>query len=97
MSLAMQFENTLIHANVGNIDMSNTAEPILTIENLCVSFEGSSRRELAVAVDGISLKLFPGEMLAIVGESGCGKSVTAMSILKLLPTPPAIVSGSVLF
>ncbi|MFN8760475.1 MAG: ATP-binding cassette domain-containing protein, partial [Tagaea sp.] len=50
------------------------------------------------AVDGVSYSVKPGETLAVVGESGCGKSVTAMSILRLLPSPPArIVSGAIRF
>ena len=50
------------------------------------------------AVDGVSLHVFPGETLAIVGESGCGKSVTALSVLRLIPSPPGrIVSGAIGF
>ena len=48
------------------------------------------------AVDGVSFTLERSEVLAIVGESGCGKSVTAMSMLRLLP-PSATISGSVRF
>ncbi len=49
------------------------------------------------AVDGVSLQISQGEVLGLVGESGCGKSVTALSLAKLLPIPPAkIVSGKVL-
>ena len=50
------------------------------------------------AVDGVSFSLEPGRTLGIVGESGCGKSVTALSIMGLIPKPPAkIVGGEVLF
>ena len=61
--------------------------PLLSIENLHVRFstdEGSLH-----AVDGVSLELSRGEVLCVVGESGCGKSALAMSIPGLLPTPPA--------
>ena len=50
------------------------------------------------AVDGVSFEVKRGETLCVVGESGCGKSVTAMSILRLLPQPPAkIESGEIRF
>lgn len=53
---------------------------------------------VAKAVDGVSLHLDRGEVLGIVGESGCGKSVTAQSIMKLIPQPPGkIVHGEILF
>jgi oligopeptide/dipeptide ABC transporter ATP-binding protein len=49
------------------------------------------------AVDGIDLEVYRGETLGVVGESGCGKSVTALSILRLLASPPAEIRGKVLF
>jgi peptide/nickel transport system ATP-binding protein/oligopeptide transport system ATP-binding protein len=68
----------------------------LQIENLSVSFETEEGR--VRAVDGVSLAIGRGEALGLVGESGCGKSVTAMSILRLIPSPPGrIDSGRVLF
>jgi len=68
---------------------------ILSIENLTVSFNTPHGK--GNAVDGISFNLEPNETLGIVGESGCGKTVTALSILKLLPQPPAqIESGKIL-
>ena len=70
--------------------------PLLGIENLSVSFdtpEGKAR-----AVDRVSFTLARGETLGVVGESGCGKSVTALSILGLIPSPPgAIDSGAIRF
>jgi peptide/nickel transport system ATP-binding protein len=68
---------------------------LLEIQNLQTHFrtlEGVNR-----AVDGVSLKLEAGETLAIVGESGCGKSVTAMSILRLIQQPPGKIAGSIRF
>jgi len=47
------------------------------------------------AVDGLSLKINPGETFALLGESGCGKSMTALSIMRLLPDAGEIVSGHV--
>ncbi|HEY2539340.1 MAG TPA: ABC transporter ATP-binding protein [Stellaceae bacterium] len=71
-------------------------EPILDIVDLRTWF--FSRDGVVRAVDGVSFHVNPGETLAIVGESGCGKSVTALSILRLIPSPPGrIVSGSIKF
>ena len=56
-------------------------EPILSVRNLVTAFR--AERGLLKAVDGVSFDVYPGEMLGIVGESGCGKSVTAQSILRL--------------
>jgi oligopeptide transport system ATP-binding protein len=57
-----------------------------------------TREGIVRAVDGVGFSLEPGRTIGIVGESGCGKSVTALSIMRLLPTPPArIVSGSIRF
>jgi len=52
---------------------------------------------LVTAVDGISLDVYRGETLGVVGESGCGKSVTVLSVLRLLPSPPAEIQGTILF
>src|SRR4029453_2038495 len=50
------------------------------------------------AVDGVSFSLAAGEAIGLVGESGCGKSVTALSIMRLVPSPPGrVVAGEVLF
>ena len=67
------------------------ADPILQIDDLRVAF-GSGRAE-QVAVDGVSLTLAAGEVLGVVGESGCGKSLTALSILGLVPKPTGRIQG----
>jgi len=73
-----------------------TAPPLLAVEDLRVAFEGD-RGFLTQAVAGVSFALSRGRTLGIVGESGCGKSVTALAIMRLLPKPSARVSGAVLF
>ncbi len=72
-------------------------QPLLQVDNLTIAFETASNKELRVVNDS-SFSIYPGQTLALVGESGCGKSVSAMSILRLLPTPPAkYLSGKILF
>ena len=69
--------------------------PLLEVKSLQTHFrtpDGVNR-----AVDGVSFSVAEGETLAIVGESGCGKSVTAMSILRLIPEPPGKMAGEVIF
>jgi peptide/nickel transport system ATP-binding protein len=71
------------------------AMPLLEVRNLQTHFrtpDGINR-----AVDGVSFDVEAGQTLAVVGESGCGKSVTAMSILRLIPEPPGKIAGSILF
>jgi len=69
---------------------------LLEIQNLRTYFD--VRGHVARAVDNVSLTIGPGETLGLVGESGCGKSVTAHSIIQLIPQPPGrIVSGKILF
>jgi oligopeptide/dipeptide ABC transporter ATP-binding protein len=70
--------------------------PLLEIRELKTHF--FTRDGVVRAVDGVSCRLDPGETLAVVGESGCGKSVMALSILRLIASPPGrIVGGEVLF
>ena len=72
------------------------ASPLLQVRNLRVGFQTDD--ELLTAVDDVSFSIEPGKTLGIVGESGCGKSVTAMSLMRLLPQPAGrILSGEVLF
>jgi len=72
------------------------AQPLLSIENLKTYFYVRDR--VAKAVNDVSFAIQPGETLGLVGESGCGKSVTAHSIIQLIPDPPGkIVDGRILF
>ena len=68
---------------------------LLEIKDLRTSFHIG--RRVVKAVDGIDLSVRQGQMMAIVGESGCGKSVTSLSVMRLLPVPPARISGEILF
>ncbi len=73
---------------------ANQNQAVLEVDNLSTYF--FTRGGLVKAVDGVSLQVQRGETLAIVGESGCGKSVTALSLMRLVPYPPGrIASGSV--
>ena len=68
---------------------------LLEIKNLTTAFPSEAR--LLKAVDGVSFSIQKGEVLCLVGESGCGKSMTALSILQLVPPPGSIIGGEVLF
>ena len=76
--------------------MTTSDAPLLEVEGLETVF--TTRRGALKAVDGVSLALARHETLAVVGESGCGKSMTALSIMRLVPDPPGrIVGGTVSF
>ena len=69
---------------------------LLEIDNLSVHFH--TPEGVARAVDGVSFDMAQGETLGLVGESGCGKTVTALSVLGLIPSPPGLInSGRILF
>lgn len=71
-------------------------KPLLDIQDLAIDFD--TKAGIVQAVDGISFQVFPGEIVGIVGESGCGKSVTAHGIMKLINTPPGRYGkGKILF
>ncbi len=76
--------------------MNAVTEPLLDVEALKTYFY--TRDGVVRAVDGVSFTVYPGETLAVVGESGCGKSVTSLSILRLIASPPGkIVGGRLMF
>jgi oligopeptide transport system ATP-binding protein len=69
---------------------------LLSVQNLKTQFR--TQDGVVRAVDGVSFEIGRGETLGVVGESGCGKSVTALSIMRLIPDPPGrIVSGEIIF
>ena len=67
------------------------SKPLLEIRDLKLEFGAGDRA--VRAVDGVSFTIRDGETVCLVGESGCGKSVTALSIARLVPTPPARYAG----
>ena len=70
------------------------ADPLLEIEGLRVEFD--TRDGVATVIDGLDISLYSGEILGIVGESGCGKTMTALSIMRLVPVPPGrIAKGTI--
>ncbi|MEZ5603082.1 MAG: ABC transporter ATP-binding protein [Burkholderiaceae bacterium] len=66
-------------------------EPLLQVEDLRVEFR--TRRGAAMVLNGVDFHVDPGETLCVVGESGCGKSMTALALLRLIPSPPGRISG----
>src|ERR671919_428875 len=68
---------------------------LLEVNNLQTHFP--TRSGLVRAVDGVSFYLDRGELLGLVGESGCGKSITALSVMRLIALPGKIVNGEILF
>ncbi len=80
-------------AGTGTAHLRPAAETLMTAENLVVEFPVGGSRQKVHAVSGISLDVMPGETLALVGESGCGKSTTGRALLRLLP----VTSGRITF
>ena len=71
-------------------------QPLLDIKDLSIAF--NTERGQIRPVRDVSVSIYPGQTVALVGESGCGKSVTALSILRLIPTPPGkVLGGQILF
>ena len=72
-----------------------TEQPLLDVKNLKTYF--FTEDGVVKAVDGVDFQVYPGEVLGLVGESGCGKSVTSFSILRLVGTPGKVVDGEIFF
>jgi peptide/nickel transport system ATP-binding protein len=89
-----QSERQLKTARAAAIEASDDAPALLEVDRLQTFF--ATRQGIFKAVDGVGFSVQPAETLAIVGESGCGKSVTALSLMRLVPDPPGrIVGGTV--
>lgn len=85
-------------AQTPRIAIQDDSKPLLEVADLAVSFDNSGGGPRIQAVAGLSLTIHPRQTLAVVGESGCGKSVTAMTTMQLVPCPPGRVdSGTILF
>ena len=84
-----------MYSSANNLAVRPDAAPLLEVRDLTVNFDAARGQVTAVA--GVSFDLAPGETLGMVGESGCGKTVTALSILRLLQSPPAEVTGAIRF
>src|SRR5688572_9032230 len=74
-----------------SIPGTDPSAALLEVEDLRVEFR--TRVGLAKAINGVSFEVNSGETLAILGESGCGKSVTAQAIMGILDTPPGFITG----
>jgi len=75
--------------------VAENKKPLLQVKNLRTYFY--TEAGVVKAVDGVDFEVYPGEVLGIVGESGCGKSVTSLSIMRLIGQPGKIVEGEVIF
>jgi ABC-type dipeptide/oligopeptide/nickel transport system ATPase component len=85
------------HMHTAPPSTSNLDQPLVTVRDLAVSFDNRGGPRIQ-AVDGNSLTIYPAQTVAVVGESGCGKSVSAMSMLQLIPRPPGRFDrGKILF
>ena len=70
--------------------------PLLHVENLSIGFKGQT--DVVPVTDAVSFDIYEGEVFGLAGESGCGKTVTALSVLRLLPVPSArVLSGDIVF
>ena len=74
--------------------MINNSKPLLEVKGLKTYFY--TEDGIVRAVDGVSFEVYPGEVLGLVGESGCGKSVTSLSIMRLISKPGRVDEGEIL-
>ncbi len=74
---------------------NNSKQPLLDVQNLKTYF--FTEDGVVKAVDGVDFTVYPGEVMGLVGESGCGKSVTSLSIMRLIGIPGKVMEGEILF
>jgi ABC-type dipeptide/oligopeptide/nickel transport system ATPase component len=77
------------------VQPNTTKKPLLEIKNLKTFF--FTEDGVVKAVDGVDLAVYPGEVLGLVGESGCGKSVSFLSVMRLISQPGKITAGEIIF
>ena len=70
-------------------------EPLIEVKDLRVEFD--VRAGIVKAVDGLTMTIYRGQTLGVIGESGCGKSVTARAILNMIPKPGKVTTGQILY
>src|SRR4030042_72700 len=78
-----------------HVSMNNHQPPLLVVRDLKTYFY--TEEGVVKAVDGVDLEVYTGEVLGLVGESGCGKSVTSLSIMRLIDQPGKIISGEIIY
>ena len=72
---------------------TNSKQPLLDVQNLKTYF--FTEDGIVKAVDGVDFTVYPGEVMGLVGESGCGKSVTSLSIMRLIGIPGKVMDGEI--
>jgi peptide/nickel transport system ATP-binding protein len=74
--------------------VTNNAQPLLEVKNLKTYY--FTEDGVVKAVDGVDFVVYPGEVLGLVGESGCGKSVSLLSVMRLISRPGKITEGEII-
>ena len=78
-----------------NVKEISTSKPYIVVKDLVTQFFTS--KGIVKALDKVSFEIYPGEIYGLVGESGCGKSVTSTSIMDLIPDPPGRIMGGEIY
>jgi oligopeptide/dipeptide ABC transporter ATP-binding protein len=95
MTITPNSKETILQSNQAHTEIKKPIKALLSVENLKTYFY--TEEGVVKAVDGVSFKIYEDEVLGLVGETGCGKSVTALSIVRLVRSPGKILEGNVLF
>ena len=95
MTITPNNKSAIEQTNQIDSEINKEAQALLSVENLKTYFY--TEEGVVKAVDGVSFNIYEDEVLGLVGETGCGKSVTALSIVRLVRSPGKILEGSVLF